>query len=154
MCVGNEVGVLVGAAVGAGLAGLGSWVLVAGQSKLLHVIRKAVHAMARGEILNAPLPEGGCREMRLLRQAVLDLGSRWRSHEDNEQAERRRLEEISQIKSNILSMVSHDLRTPLTSILLYTRMLLDAADALAQARCNASTCKLGRAIKCGRQDGA
>jgi len=123
---------VLGAVAGAGLAGLGSWVLVAGQSELLHVIRKAVHAMARGEILNTPLPEGGCREMRLLRQAVLDLGSRWRSHEDNEQAERRRLEEISQIKSNILSMVSHDLRTPLTSILLYTRMLLDEVETLDQ----------------------
>ncbi|HSW44043.1 MAG TPA: hybrid sensor histidine kinase/response regulator, partial [Phycisphaerae bacterium] len=40
-----------------------------------------------------------------------------------ERLQRQRLEEISQIKTNVLSMVSHDLRTPLTSIHLYAQML-------------------------------
>ncbi len=126
----REWNLALGAVVGAGVAGFWSWWVVAAQSELLDRVRAAIHAMARGETVNAPLPQARCREMRSLRQAVLDLGSRWRIHEDNEQAKRRRLEEVSQIKSNILSMVSHDLRTPLTSILLYTRMLMDDVETI------------------------
>lgn len=129
-----EPGWMMGFAVlaGTGLAGLTTWALVAEQSRLLHTIQRAVQAMARGETVDGPLPEAACDETRSLRQAVLDLGSRWRRHEDDERTQRRRLEEISQIKSNILSMVSHDLRTPLTSILLYSRMLKEDLRTLEQ----------------------
>ena len=41
---------------------------------------------------------------------------------------------VNAIKNNILSMVSHDLRTPLTSIQLYAQMLQDEIETLSRQR--------------------
>jgi two-component system phosphate regulon sensor histidine kinase PhoR len=41
------------------------------------------------------------------------------------QEERRRLQELNDMKSRFVSSVSHDLRTPLTSITMFTEMMLD-----------------------------
>ncbi|MGE0479782.1 MAG: ATP-binding protein [Phycisphaerae bacterium] len=65
--------------------------------------------------------------------ALQQLRARWRSHEHDERVQRQKLEEISLIKGNILSTVSHDLRTPLTSILLYTEMLAEGLEIMQPA---------------------
>lgn len=65
--------------------------------------------------------------------ALQQLRARWRAHEHDERVQRQKLEEISLIKGNILSTVSHDLRTPLTSILLYTEMLAEGLEIMQTA---------------------
>jgi nitrogen-specific signal transduction histidine kinase/DNA-binding response OmpR family regulator len=67
-----------------------------------------------------------------MRQAVLNLGGRWKDFVEAEHRQRQRLEEVNQLKTNVLSMVSHDLRTPLTSIQLYTQMLTEDLDNLCK----------------------
>jgi len=114
------------------LAGLGCWLIIARQFRLLDALRSTVRMMARGETVTSRLPEARSLELGDIRQAILDLGSRWRSHEDDERAQRYKLEELNRIKSTILSTVSHDLRTPLTSILLYSRMLSEDLHSLAE----------------------
>jgi len=89
------------------------------------LVRMVVRGHSHPEIEPAPT-----RELIALRQALLDLGERWQTREEDERMQRRRLEELSQMKSNILSIVSHDLRTPLTSILLYAEMLKEDLDGL------------------------
>jgi len=114
------------------LGGLSAWAMMARQLRLLNALRTAVEAMARGEPETPPLPEARSEELRSFRQAVLNLRSRWCRHEDDERAQRQKLEELNRIKSNILSTVSHDLRTPLTSILLYSQMLTDDLRTLGE----------------------
>lgn len=114
------------------LAGLGCWIIIARQLRLLDALRAAIRTMARGETVTSPLPEARSLELGDVRQAILDLGSRWRSHEDDERAQRHKLEELNRIKSTILATVSHDLRTPLTSILLYSQMLSEDLHSLAE----------------------
>ena len=65
-----------------------------------------------------------------MRSAVMALQEELQRHEYSERLQRETLQELSQIKSNILAIVSHDLRTPLTSILLYTKMLISDRDSL------------------------
>ena len=55
------------------------------------------------------------------------------SREQHDRAHREKLEELNRVKNNFLSIVSHDLRTPLTSILLYARMLMDQGQDLDDA---------------------
>lgn len=51
---------------------------------------------------------------------------------DLERAKREQLEELNTVRSNILNSVSHDLRTPLTSIRLYSEMLSQELTSLAK----------------------
>jgi signal transduction histidine kinase/CheY-like chemotaxis protein len=102
------------------------------EARFLSAIRSAVvHMVVRGhqppELASAPT-----KELIALRQAFLELAGRWQRWEEDEREQRHRLEELSQMKSNILSIVSHDLRTPLTSILLYAEMLKDDLENLAR----------------------
>lgn len=102
------------------------------EARFLSTIRSAVVRMVvRGN--NPPaLDPAPTKELIVLRQAIVDLAERWRQWEEDEREQRQKLEELSQMKSNILSIVSHDLRTPLTSILLYAEMLKEDLDALAR----------------------
>ncbi len=100
------------------------------ESKFLKVLRTAVAELSAGTPGTIRLPPASSHELNQLRDAVLELGSKWRRQEDAERLQRQRLEELARIKSNILSTVSHDLRTPLTSILLYTRMLTEELDSM------------------------
>ena len=51
-----------------------------------------------------------------------------------EQAESERLDESNRLKSYFVSSVSHDLKTPLTSIRLFARELLQTTDSLPRAK--------------------
>jgi signal transduction histidine kinase/CheY-like chemotaxis protein len=70
------------------------------------------------------------RELEQLRLAFVDLTADLQKREDHQRIHRKKLEELASVKTNILSIVSHDLRTPLTSILLYAKMLQDDLDGL------------------------
>jgi signal transduction histidine kinase/CheY-like chemotaxis protein len=114
-----------------GLAGVIGWRLVAPEIQFLMALRSAIRDVARDNADPSLVVEAPSQELDSLRRAVLSLGARWRKREDDERAQRQKLEEVTQIKSNILSIVSHDLRTPLTSILLYTQMLREELGALS-----------------------
>lgn len=111
---------LVLAAVFGGAIG---WLFVGRESTTLAMIQTAIERSAAGIPSEEPLPEAQTLEVASLRRTALELGRRWKQHTETERLQRERLEEISQIKSNVLSMVSHDLRTPLTSIQMYADML-------------------------------
>lgn len=115
-----------------GLTGLVGWVIAERELHFLQTLRVALRQMAKGEPGASPPAEARSRELAGLRLAFLDLVSAWRKRQDAERLQRQKLEELNQIKSNILSIVSHDLRTPLTSILLYAQMLTEELGDLAR----------------------
>jgi signal transduction histidine kinase/CheY-like chemotaxis protein len=114
------------------LGGVSGWLLLRPHIRYLGVLQRAISRMIAGQSAEAPLVETPCQELAVLRKLVLDLGGKWRKQEDSETVQRQRLEELTRIKSNILSIVSHDLRTPLTSILLYARMAADELTELSR----------------------
>lgn len=114
------------------LGGLIGWVVVKRETEFLDAFCQELHSVTREGRDPQLLMAAPSKELDALRRAFLSMGVRWRQREDDERAQRQKLEEVTQIKSNILSIVSHDLRTPLTSILLYAQMLKDEIGALAE----------------------
>ncbi len=111
-------------AAGALLAGVViGWLVVAPEARFVDRFRATIRRLAGGDVRASAAVEAPCRELAALQGAFLELGEMWRKREDDERHQREKLEDLNQIKSNILAIVSHDLRTPLTSILLYARML-------------------------------
>ncbi len=114
------------------VAGLGAALVALRRDvRFLQVLGVSAARIAEGD---APQRDGGpapCRELETLRLALDDVHERLQKRHSDERAERRRLEELNVAKTNILNMVSHDLRTPLTSILLYAEMLNQELDTLA-----------------------
>jgi signal transduction histidine kinase/DNA-binding response OmpR family regulator len=118
--------------VSAGLAALVGWVVVRGDIRFLNKLQSALRKIALGESVR-PLGIGApSKELAQLHGTLMQLEAQWREREHSGEARRHKLEELNQIKSNILSIVSHDLRTPLTSILLYTKMLNEELESLAR----------------------
>lgn len=113
------VGAIASSAAGFGMG----WLLMHRESYVLRAIYRAMDGLSCGVPETTPLPEASTREVTAVRRSILDLGIRWQQQADLERVQRQRLEEISQIKTNVLSTVSHDLRTPLTSIQLYAQMM-------------------------------
>jgi len=112
--------------------GLLGWLAVHDEAHAIRMIREAVTRLGAGTPNTRPLPPALTTDVAAIRQAILDLGFRWREYVEAERSQRQKLEEINQIKSNVLSVVSHDLRTPLTSIQLYSEMLAEDLDNLSK----------------------
>jgi len=121
-----SIGILVGGLVGFLFGGLFS------RADTAHVrsLRQMIRDVSNGRPVKAVNHKAPTRHLAVLQGALLDLGNRLRLREEDERQRRQRLEESTQIKSNILAIVSHDMRTPLTSILLYAQMLLDELETL------------------------
>lgn len=102
------------------------------ETVFLESLRLAISELTRGNVEGQALPFAPSMELGGLRKAVLGLSNRWRQRLNEERIQRQKLEEVTRIKSNILAIVSHDLRTPLTSILLYTQMLTEEIDDLSE----------------------
>jgi signal transduction histidine kinase/ActR/RegA family two-component response regulator len=100
------------------------------QSRFLDEMKR----MADGAYTDESLPHAPSHELVGLRQALLRLRANCRSRDDLQRAKREKLEELNLIKGNILNIVSHDLRTPLTSILLYAQMLRETDDLTDEER--------------------
>ncbi len=114
------------------LGGLGAWICLGPPVRFVQVLCEQIRQMASGAAMVAPPRAAPCRELAGVLAALADLGARWRTREDDERTQRQKLEELNLVKTNILSMVSHDLRTPLTSIRLYSEMLSGELDTLAK----------------------
>ncbi|UCG16121.1 MAG: response regulator [Phycisphaerales bacterium] len=119
-------GILLAFALGA----LVGWIIVRSDVHFLSSFGTTIRRIARGETPPSSLGHAPSSELIDLRRAILDFENLWRQSEDDGRIQRQKLEELNQIKSNILAIVSHDLRTPLTSILLYTRMLTEGLETL------------------------
>ena len=112
--------------------GVAAWLTVQSELHFLEALREGIRQIAMREAIPTELSAAPSREMADLAQAFLDLGATWRRHQEDERFARQKLEELNQVKSNILSIVSHDLRTPLTSILLYAQMLKEELRTLEE----------------------
>ena len=112
---------------------LAGWLVIRPGIRFLNEAVTATDSLIRGERLGPMLPTRAGRESACLREALLDLEGKLRTREQHDRAHREKLEELNRVKNNFLSIVSHDLRTPLTSILLYARMLMDQRQDLNDA---------------------
>lgn len=105
------------------LAGAFAWCALYGPVALCRALADQLRALQEAETTRDSALPVRYRELAPVTAAVEAMRSWWRTRENDERAQRQRLEELNLIKSNILNMVSHDLRTPLTSIRLYAQML-------------------------------
>lgn len=96
----------------------------------LRLLRQMIRDVSTGRSMRRHDIKAPTPQIAALHESLCDLGNRLALREEDERLQRQKLEEITQVKSNILAIVSHDMRTPLTSILLYAQMLLDEADTL------------------------
>jgi signal transduction histidine kinase/CheY-like chemotaxis protein len=101
-------------------------------SRELEVFQDAIEALADGRPMDSSIPNTSTRELSGVRLSLIQLQDRLRERAEIERIQRQKLEEINQMKNNLISIVSHDLRTPMTSILLYTKMLQDDIEELSQ----------------------
>ncbi len=115
---------------GALAAGVGRLMMVK-EARFLEALRVAMHRLAKGVSEPTLSVAPPTKKMSGLHRTFLDLAASCRRREEEERSQRQKLEELTQVKSNILSIVSHDLRTPLTSILLYAQMLTEEINQLA-----------------------
>lgn len=113
-----------------GLGGLVGWLCVRRDVRFLKKFAATVRGIATGNGRAAVPAEAPSNELAVLRRAVLHLANLWQQREEDGRIQRQQLGELNQIKSNMLSIVSHDLRTPLTSILLYAQMLREELETL------------------------
>ncbi|UCE61541.1 MAG: hybrid sensor histidine kinase/response regulator, partial [Phycisphaerales bacterium] len=108
------------------------WLMPRSESRFLAALRTELRKWDLGGESPSNLPETRSKELARIRRAILDLRAGWRRREDDDRVQRQRLEELTEVKSNIISIVSHDMRTPLTSILLYAQMLSEEINSLAE----------------------
>jgi len=123
------------AAVGSAvvLGSLAGWWLAGRETRFLAGLRAAILRIAGDSLPVPPAASPPSKELAAIQNAVADLCTMWRKSHDTERAHREKIEELNRIKSNILSIVSHDLRTPLTSIQSCAQMLKDELTTLARA---------------------
>jgi len=115
-----------------GLGCLVAWGILRSDLRYLKKFSEGIRSMVANEPHSLMTSRAPSLELEQLRSSFVDLASVLRKREDHQRPFRQKLEELTTVKTNILSVVSHDLRTPLTSILLYTKMLQDELDTLGK----------------------
>jgi len=108
-----------------------SWFVMRKDARFIKALHEDIRKLAVGKLSAVQLPAPPSRELSAVRRGFQDLWAQWTKHELDERLRRQKLEDIHQIKSNILAIVSHDLRTPLTSIIIYAHMLKDDIQSLS-----------------------
>lgn len=114
-----------------GTSGLIGWLLLRRNLRFINPLVASIRQTATRSPADTPLNDGGFSEIADIQAALVDLATTWKKRDDAGRLHRQKLEQINQLKSNILCIVSHDLRTPLTSILLYAQMLSEEIDELS-----------------------
>ncbi len=107
------------------------WLVMRRDAIFIDALHEDIRKLAMGKLSSVQLPAPPSRELSAVRRGFKDLFSQWTKRELDERLRRQKLEDIHQIKSNILAIVSHDLRTPLTSIIMYAHMLKDDIQSLS-----------------------
>lgn len=115
------------------LTGVITWALLRGDARLLRDLKIAIEHLISGMPCKAALRTPATHEIEELRQAVLNIALRLKRQLDFDRERHKALEGMNRLKTNVLSMVSHDLRTPLTSIQMYAHMLTEGMNGLAEA---------------------
>ncbi len=108
-----------------------SWFVMRKDARFISALHEHIRKLAVGKLKTVHLPAPPSRELSAVRRAFQDLWAQWTKREVDERLRRQKLEDIHQIKSNILAIVSHDLRTPLTSIIMYAHMIKDDIQSLS-----------------------
>ena len=119
------------------LVGLAAWAVFRSVAIPLGVISRHARRVARGEETNLDpndftgefyeLAKDISRMERHLVATILDLGRKEREAADEARRARearKRAEDLSRVKSNFLNLVSHELKTPLTSMVGFTQVML------------------------------
>lgn len=114
-----------------GTSGVIGWILLRRNLRFIDPLVASIRRTATRSPAEKPLDDGGFREIAEIQNALVELATTWKKRDDAGRLQRQRLEQINQLKSNILCIVSHDLRTPLTSILLYAQMLSEEIEDLS-----------------------
>jgi hypothetical protein len=97
------------------ILGMGfGWAVARRQVRFLRSLQQAIRGMAVKSSPPTPLPDPPAAEYAAVHRALLGLAACSQKRKTGERIQRQRLEELAQMKSNILAIVSHDLRTPLS----------------------------------------
>jgi signal transduction histidine kinase/CheY-like chemotaxis protein len=101
-------------------------------ARTTHALQSAFKRLGKGDYGFRLRPRGG-REVRLMIRQLNVMASRLSKMQKIQERRNRQLEFLNQTKSEFLSIVSHDLRTPLTSVKFYTELMLDGSETLPDA---------------------
>lgn len=112
-------------------AGLLTWIQLKDDTRLLKSLLAQIQALAEGQKASVPSVKPRSQELSQIQRALANVQVSWLKSLERERRSRHKLEEVTLLKTDILNMVSHDLRTPLTSISMYARMLEDDLGTLA-----------------------
>ncbi len=108
-----------------------SWLVLRKDAQFIDALHKDIQQLAIGKLTSVQLPNPPSRELSTVRRGFQDLWAQWTKRDNDERLRRQKLEDIHQLKTNILAIVSHDLRTPLTAIIMYAHMLKDDIQTLS-----------------------
>lgn len=103
-----------------------------GHARVSRALQGAFKRLGQGDLAFRLSPRGGPESRRMVRQFNVMVSRLEKTRQLQEQRSRQ-LELLNQTKSEFLSIVSHDLRTPLTSVKFYTELMLDGKDTLPDA---------------------
>jgi signal transduction histidine kinase len=124
------IAAMIGAA---GLLALYGIFLARGIARPVRIVADGASRVADGD-LSTRLPEHGAAEIRSLTQAFNSMALSLEQSRREQEIQHEQLRESERLKSQLVSIVSHELRNPLTSVLGYTSLLLKRDFEKAQVK--------------------
>jgi signal transduction histidine kinase len=107
--------------------------VVRGIAAPVRFVAEGASSVAAGD-LTTRMPEGGAAEIRALTGAFNDMARSLEQGKRVLEIQNEELRQSERMKSQLVSIVSHELRNPLTSILGYTSLLLNREVDASRAR--------------------